>query len=345
MTHQKPPFFLFGMGCRNKFFYKNKKLYSFDGTEVLDFSDASEDDIIPAEYTVCLSKADGEKVLLYEDEKGVFCEKDGERICLASGDINLPSFTGHPYCDELRILLHEVLYNITPDGKPLPNIFVYEKPWYRDSALIAMVLEKTGNLDLIRDFILSLESLYDRNNAGCEEPDNLGEALYLISCVSDASHPLVSALVKEAKRLWTKDGMPGVIDFSEHPVYSAKWLKYGLSRLELDHSWVEIPALPDSYSSLFWMDYRDSHVEIAHREYDALYPYLWWAEQHFYGADVPDSYLTGYPMTNETYASQANYEGIRVLSDDYAEQRNASPHTWHAAEMFLYLYGKSERTV
>jgi len=40
----------------------------------------------------------------------------------------------------------------------------------------------------------------------------------------------------------------------------------------------------------------------------------------------------------EIRASQANYDGIKRLSPVYAQQRTAAPHTWHAAEIFLYLH-------
>lgn len=102
----------------------------------------------------------------------------------------------------------------------------------------------------------------------------------------------------------------------------------------------EIPAVPDDYSQLFWMDYRDSHVEVPHREYDGFYPYLWWAEQHFFGNDVKVGGRLSYPLTNETRASEADYDGIRCLYPEYADEKNASPHTWHAAEMFLYFTDK-----
>ncbi|MBQ9121087.1 MAG: hypothetical protein IJY12_01840 [Clostridia bacterium] len=344
MIRPEAPFFLFGMGRREKFFYKNKALFNLKGDTVLDFSKATEECILPEKYTVRLTMADGKTVTIREDARGVWYENGERQALLTEYPIKLPTFDGHPYRAQLRILLHEILYNITTDGRPLPNLFVYNKPWYRDSALIAMVLQATDNLDLIRDFILGMTECYDRNNAGNCEPDNLGEALYLISCASDRNHPLVDALVTEAKRLWTENGMPGLIDFNDHPVYSAKWLKYGLDRLGLDHSWVKIPSVADDYSPLFWMDYKDAHVEIPRRTYDKLYPYLWWAEQHFYETDVPDSYLEiTYPMTNETQASQADYEGTRLLSETYADAKNSSPHTWHAAEMFLYLMEKTER--
>ena len=44
-----------------------------------------------------------------------------------------------------------------------------------------------------------------------------------------------------------------------------------------------------------------------------------------------------YPLTWEQRASQANYGGMRIISEQYTQQRLAAPHTWHAAEVFLYL--------
>lgn len=46
-----------------------------------------------------------------------------------------------------------------------------------------------------------------------------------------------------------------------------------------------------------------------------------------------------YPLTWETEACQADYEGMHIISKEYVEKRIAAPHTWHAAEVFLYLYG------
>ena len=37
----------------------------------------------------------------------------------------------------LRVLHQELLFNII-GGKPVPNLFVYPKPWYRDGAMVAM---------------------------------------------------------------------------------------------------------------------------------------------------------------------------------------------------------------
>ena len=36
-------------------------------------------------------------------------------------------------------------------------------------------------------------------------------------------------------------------------------------------------------------------------------------------------------------ASEAKYEGLRTVCGDWADRKISYPHTWHAAEMFLYL--------
>jgi hypothetical protein len=120
------------------------------------------------------------------------------------------------------VLHHEVLVNVT-DAGPLPNFYVYKKPWYRDGAMMALCLRATGNLDVIRDWIMGLTEPFDRNNAGENEADNLGQALFLISLVSDRNHPLVPKIQKELIRFQVQDQdsryIKGRSDFAEHPVY------------------------------------------------------------------------------------------------------------------------------
>lgn len=330
-------FFLFGMGGRQKYVYQKGKLFLLPQWQEVAAFPVQKEEFYPDRYRVELTLTDQSKVLLAEDEREFFMESADGHISFSGGSLVLPDFEPSPHAKALRVLLHEVLFNIV-DGKPLPNLFVYSRPWYRDGAMMAMVLQKTGNLHVIRDWILSLTECFDRNNAGNREPDNLGQALYLISLVSDAGHPLVKKLVEQAREIY-KDGiLQGEIDHGYHPVYAAKWLKYGLAALQMDTDWIDIPEVEDNYSPLFWMDYQDALTPTPRREYDENYPYLWWAEQHFYKMPVDPQYLQeAYPMTHETNASEAEYEGIRRLCAEYARKKNASPHTWHAAEMFLYL--------
>ncbi len=68
------------------------------------------------------------------------------------------------------------------------------------------------------------------------------------------------------------------------------------------------------------------------------YPYLGWARDHFYSGKNGLISDRDYPLTWETEASQADYAGMRIISSEYVKQKIAAPHTWHAAEVFLYLY-------
>ena len=99
--------------------------------------------------------------------------------------------------------------------------------------------------------------------------------------------------------------------------------------------------MADGYSALFWMAYRDQHqpCEPFDSRDCALYPYLAWAEAHFQGGPPP-WHLAGQdsPLTWEAQASEANYAGLSVIDPSLPAERCSAPHTWHAAEMFLYLW-------
>ncbi len=331
-------FFLFGMGGRRKWLYKDGAFADALTGQVVRRWEVAAERIVPAEYAVHLETKDGHAVSIVEDEEAIWIETDGERQPLSQGHVNLPTFQGHRYASVLRVLHQEMLVNIV-NGAPVPNLFVYRKPWYRDAAMVCMCLEKTLNLHLVADWILGLREPFDRNNANTCEPDNLGQALYMISLVSDASHPLAKTILEALPRFRTGSHIVGITDGAQHPVYQTKWLKYGLARLGLDDPY-EIPPVNDPYSALFWMDYKEQHVDgprFGERSRER-YPYLGWAEDHFYGE--PPGEIGGgleYPLTWESYASEADYPSMSVVSNEYARRKMCAPHTWHAAEMFLYL--------
>lgn len=335
------PFFLFGCGPRRKLLYRGGELLDARTGELLRHWNMGSAVIRAADLTVTIALAgSGEQVVISEDEQGVWLKEGGMRTSLAAAPVALPSFADQQRDPAkaalLRILHHEILVNIV-DGKPLPNFMVYGRPWYRDGAMMAMVLARTGNLGLIKDWILALREPFDRNNKGQREPDNLGQVLYLVSLVADAQHPIVATVLKEAEACRAGDHLTGNSDFAPHPVYQTKWLKYGLRALGLPDPW-KIPAVADSYSALFWMDYRGEHVGQAGFDSQGRqnYPYLGWASDHFY-RKPPTLPAVGFPLSWEASASEADYAGMKLVSPAYAAQRISAPHTWHAAEMFLYL--------
>jgi hypothetical protein len=345
INFKNSPFFLFGMGARRKLLYKEGQLLDALTLELLKQWNVLEEHIQPALYRLELSTKEGE-VLLEEDETGVRLEEKGGREFLTQGPLHLPTFDESPHRDLLRVLHHEILINIV-DGKPLPNLFVYDKPWYRDAATMALVLERTNNVHLIKEWVKNLREPFDRNNAGHREPDNLGQALYLISLVADRSHPLVEPIMSTVKAFQKDNHIVGLSDFAEHPVYQTKWLKFGLHRLGLEDSFT-IPAVYDSYSSLFWMDYREQHVDGPRfsEELGRLYPYLTWAEAHFYNAEPPFHLVNSdYPLSWEAQASQATYAGMAPISERHVTAKRCVPHTWHAGEMFLYLLERGKAHV
>lgn len=341
-TEPKADFFFFGMGNRDKYIYKDGVLYNALSKEIVREWEVRDVEILPSEYTVKLTTNDGERIQLHEDEESFWIIDSNNRDQVTSHPIELPRFEGHPYERTLRVLLHEILINIVK-SKPVPNYLVYDKPWYRDAAMMAMCLEKTGNLNLIREWILNLREPFDRNNADHREADNLGEVLYLISLVSDKTHPLVQEILNHIPEFREGESISGMTDFSQHPVYQTKWLKYGLKALGLDDPF-QIPEVYDSYSALFWMDYRNEHVEGGRFGDDAArnYPYLVWAEAHFYDERPPMPIREHYPLTWEANASQANYPGMEILSPRYVQEKRCAPHTWHAAEMFLLLLNRQD---
>lgn len=341
-------FFLFGMGSRTKLLYKSGILVDSITGKVLRQWPVQSEFIIPPDYTVFLRTKEGRWISVVEDENGVWIEENGlrQRIAKTQSFVHLPTFEDYRYPRILRVLHQELLVNVI-DGKPVPNYFVYPKPWYRDGAMMAMCLRATGNLGLIKDWVLSLDEPYDRNNAGETEADNLGQCLYLISLVCDRSHPLVPKILSELPHfeVYNTEGkyIKGRSDFAEHPCYQTKWAKYGLAALGIDDPYV-VPQVQDSYSALFWWQFKDTYVPGRDADNRQAYPYLGWACDHFHGAKKSPISDRDYPLTWEQRASQAKYEGMQIISEQYTQHRLAAPHTWHAAEVFLYLLEQPVKT-
>ncbi|MDD6211360.1 MAG: hypothetical protein PUB21_12250 [Bacteroidales bacterium] len=346
------PFFLFGMGDREKYLYKNGQLIeSFSGKVIKEWS-VNEELIVPSLYRVVIKTDDGEIIVLQEDEEALWLIDDNDKrtvIGETSYPVSLPSFSDARYSRILKVLHQEILVNIV-DGMPLPNYFVYKNGWRRDGAMMAMCLQQTGNAEFIKSWVMNLSDPYDRNNAGEMEADNLGQTLYLLSLFVDKEYPLVQQILKETKKYEKTNAqgkyIQGRSDFHETPVYQTKFLKWGLKQLGLEDDYI-IPEIEDDYASLFWWDYKDTYVSSTKDAYnlwkDDKYPYIGWAADHFHGLKRNPISNRDYPLTWEIEASQADYQGMRIIDEQYVEGRNASPHTWHAAEVFLYLLDLNQK--
>lgn len=337
-----PPFFLFGMGNRRKLLYKAGALYDALTGELLRSWSPVHEQFLPHEYTVKWQSRENRVYSIREDETGVCLMVEGTRTYLTGNPIHLPDFKESGEANILKLLLHEVLINIV-DGKPLTNFLVHTAPSYRDAALIAECLRRTGNLGLIKDWILTLSDPFDSVAEGEREPDNLGQALFLISLVSDKDHPLVGKILAQTEEFRNMDYLEGRTDAAAHPVFQTKWMKFGLKSLGLPDPF-KIPATFDSYSSAFWMDFREvpnygpgfpEKVKDAH-------PFLAWAEAHFHGWDPPMPLVPKiYPLSWEIRPEGKAPFGMGIISPDFLDRRIVAPHARHAAEMLLYLLDHS----
>ncbi|MDX2019908.1 MAG: hypothetical protein SF187_06685 [Deltaproteobacteria bacterium] len=334
-------FFLFGMGDRKKLVYRDGKIFDARSKAVLRDFDVTEELIVPSAFTVLLRTKAG-LVRIVEDERGVSLFEGVRKTELTRAKVSLPRFSAHRFPRIMRVLLQEILINVV-DGKPLPNFFVYDKPWYRDGAMMMMVLQRTHNGALLSRWVKGLDTPFDRNNANEEEADNPGQALYLISHHGGRKHPLVGRLQAALKRFETKapDGttfIQGRSDFASHPVYQTLWAKLGLTALGLSDPYT-VPAIDDNYALLFWWDGGKAITPKAHFSVAETldYPYLTWAEDHHLGTARAPLGNRDYPLSWEAHASQAHYEGMSVIDPVYVKEKLATPHTWHAAEMFLLL--------
>jgi hypothetical protein len=158
-------YFLFGMGPRDKFVYIGGKLNSATSGKIVREWAVEEEVISPAEYTVGIKTKGGKFMFVTEDEEAVWVEADGEKKALSKGPVTLPDFNGRKHRLVLRVLHQELLVNVL-DGKPLPSLFVYDKPSYRDGAMMAMAFEKTNSLPVVKEWMLGLREPFDRNNKG-----------------------------------------------------------------------------------------------------------------------------------------------------------------------------------
>ena len=357
-----PPieWFMFGMGRRQKLVYRSGELVdAINGTIIQKWTVISAV-INPPNFEVVLIVEDGYEVRVYENETAVWIHILDHEINTAKAiagtmvPIVLPSFKGRSYPAVRRVLLQETLVNIKPNGAPVPNLFAYATPWYRDGAMVALVLNATGNSDIIRDWVVSLRELYDRNN-GVSEPDNLGQVLYLISSASNSSHPLVSKALAEAGRLrrttFTGPYISGKTDFEAHPVYQTAWLKFGSTALGIIDDW-GLPAISDSYKDIFWMPLSNQPEKPTSNQsagptspcnrtqsWHAAFPYLTWACDHTHRTKHGPISDQDWPLTFEAFGSRANHVNVgRRVDQRYASSKIVAPHSWHAAEVFLYLH-------
>lgn len=340
---KEEPFFIFGMGLREKY------LFVKDGTKgkykLIKYSD--EQDILNnltlknidyENYIVYAEDEQDNKISIYENEEGIYVYNGIEnRVLDDSTKINIPTFENYNHKKQLKILFNEVMINITKEGPKL-NFIAYKNVWYRDSAIIAMVLSKTENIAQIEEWISKINTIYDMQN-GYREPDNLGQVLFLMSLIENKNESIINDILEEAENIKTEGGyLNGITDGTYHPIYQTKWLIYGLKSLGLNYEKWKIPNVYDDYESLLWFEKekQDKSIEDSDR-----WPYLFFARLHYEGTPISFE-ESDYPISSEYNSSKADFEKMKIISDEFTKSKLIVPHAWSAAEMFLYLIDLDE---
>ncbi len=337
-------FFIFGMGLREKYlFVKDKTTEKYKLIKYFDEQDILENLTLKSidyeNYIVYAEDEKNNKISIYENDEGIYIYNNGtlNRVLDDSTKIDIPTFENYQHKKQLKILFNEIMINITKDG-PKPNFLVYENSWYRDSAIVAMALKKTNNINQIEEWISNIKDIYDMQN-GYKEADNLGQVLFLMSLVENKNETIIKEVLEEAENIRTEEGyLNGITDGTYHPIYQTKWLIYGLKSLGLNYEKWKIPNVYDDYESLLWFEKGKQSKNIENSD---RWPYLFFAKLHYNGIKI-DFEESDYPISSEYYPSKANFKGMSVINEDFTKTKLIVPHAWSAAEMFLYLIDLDE---
>lgn len=339
-------YYFFGLGNRRKLMYKKNCLIDVETKKELFTFQEKEHVIVPNLYAVLIETQDGDYIKIYEDNEGVHYKinKEDKIISKTNINIDLYNFKNQKYQNIKKTLYGEILFNIK-NNKIYPNVIVYDKPWYRDAAIACMVLKQTNNTDLIKEWTENIEEIYDKQNAGIEEPDNLGELLYILSTQENINEDLVDRIEEEAEKIANNNEkgyyLNGKTDFGEMNLYQNLWYKLGIESVGREFSFDLDTIEEDSYTAMaWWSDYKiDKETAM---EGSKNYPYLSFATRHKLGKGkiaINDSY---YPLSWEKNASQADYDKLDNLNNSLKNGKLSPTHTWAAAEMLLFLMDETD---
>lgn len=336
-------FYYFGMGNRKKLLYKENYIIDIESSKILYSFKEKEHLIIPNKYMVIIQTKDNDYIKIYEDKEGVhYSINDKDTIIEGTNNyIDLYNFDNQKYQNIKKVLYNEILFNIKY-STIYPNIIVYDRPWYRDGAITAMVLKNTNNTDLISDWVKNINDIYDLQN-DLKEPDNLGELLYILSTQEERNEELIDRIVEEANRLAEQNPngyyIYGKTDYSDEFLYQNLWYKLGIESVGREFNF-DLDIIPkDNYSTMCWWSDYDT---FGNNEMNIEYPYLTIARYHKLrkGNIIVNS--NPRPLSWEINASKANYGNYeRLNQNDLAYDRISQPHSWSAAELLLLLLDDS----
>ena len=333
-------YYFLGFGNRKKILYKDGKLIDLETKKEIYSFDIKSEEIIANLYTIILQTNKDEFIKIYEDNSGIHIIKDNKDTIIKGTDtyIELFKFENQAYQNIKKVLYGEILFNIK-DGVIYPNILVYNKPWYRDAALACMVLKQTNNLDMISDWVKSIDQIYDKQNRGNKETDNLGELLYILSTQEDTNSSIINKIEIEAEKLANNnpDGyyIYGTTDFGEKYSYQNLWYKLGIESIGKEYKF-NFPKTKDYYdNTTWWIEYETDKDATAILDGD--YPYLSYAAYHKLKKGIIPLNQNLYPLSWEKNASEANYENMKILDEFYFETKISPLHVWSASELLLLI--------
>lgn len=107
----------------------------------------------------------------------------------------------------------------------------------------------------------------------------------------------------------------------------------GWNNCGLNTSQYKIPDIEDDYSALLWFDSVNYEYE---NNNDDRWQYLYFARLH-YQKEKSEFKNTLYPISNEINPSKPNFENMNIINENFSNAKLIAPHSWSAAEMFLYL--------
>lgn len=334
-------YYFFGLANREKYLYIKGKLIELDKDKVIYEFNEKDHLIIPNLYTVLIETKNNELIKIYEDNLGVHIEKNNKDKIIKNTNIkiDLYDFNNQQYKNTKKVLYQELLFNIK-DSKIYPNIIVYENPWYRDAALASMVLKQTNNTNLIKEWVDSIEDIYDRQNKGNEEPDNLGELLYIISTQENKREDLIDKIENEAECIASSNEkgyyLYGKTDYGDMYLYQNLWYKLGIESVGREFKFDLDDIEEDIYSSMAWWS-NYSYSKEKELDSSREYPYLSYATRHKLkqGDIVLNNNL--YPLSWEQYATEANYSNNYKIDYYFVNQKLSPIHTWSSSELLLFL--------
>lgn len=331
-------YYFFGLGNRKKLVYTKGNLIDLDNKKILYSFNVKEQIIVPNLYTVLIQTKNNDYIKIYEDNLGVHYNKNGKDKIISgtNNELSLYDFTSEDYPNIKKVLYGEILFNIK-DSKIYPNILVYDNPWYRDAAITTMVLKKTNSTYLIKEWTENINELYDKQNKGNLEPDNLGELLYILSSQENINNELVNRIEEEAEKIASSNPngyyLYGKTDYQDEYLYQNLWYKLGIESVGRSFKF-DIKGLDDNYSnSCWWSDYKKEFDYEVSQEY----PYLSIAYRHNLGSGKLVLNKALYPLSWEKAASEAKYENMVIVDSNYKISRISPVHSWTAAELLLFI--------